>query len=86
MLVLILLIRHQQVAEQGLTPNVAVQTCNDPTITKFAIVHARPRSTTLSKTKKVDAARGISSIARGERGTDERGESGDQAAVMPREY
>ena len=59
-------IRHQQVAKQGLTPGVAVRTCNDPTIAKLGIVHARPRSTALSKNKKADAAVGIGSIAKGQ--------------------
>ena len=79
---------HQQVAKQGLTPGVAVRTCNDPTVAKLGIMHARPRSAALSKNKKVDAAGGIGSIAKGQErnGRSGGGGWGDQATVMSREY
>ena len=78
---LLLVVRREQVAEQGLRPDMALRACNNPTITKSAlsreitklvIVHAEAEVGRLLQARKADAtdaAGGLVSFARGNGGT-----------------
>ena len=86
MALLLHIVHHQQVTEQGLWPDMALRVCNSPQITKstlsheitkLVIVHPDDKVSRILQTQKADAfdtAGGLVSFAKGNGGTGETGE------------
>ena len=73
---LLLLVNHQQVAEQGFRSDMVPRACNYPHITDPVLSHEQieARLSRLLRKRKADVAWGLVSFARGNGGTKEAGE------------